>query len=143
MSASLLTAAELRHQALAHRCRLRILVMLRVGELCVGELGEALGLAFSRMSKHLQQPQSAALLKAGKDGCWVFYRLATSGVTGEILACLDKELEGIALSREDAARAAELRARRGIEGCAVAVCHVSSGSGAAEHGTGGMRTEGS
>lgn len=117
--------------------------MLRGGELCVGELREALGLAFSTVSEHLQQLQAAALVETRKDGRWVFYRLAAGGLAGEVLACLDKELEGDALSREDAARAAELRARRSLGGCAVPVCPGSSGSGAPEPGTGGMHTEGS
>ena len=63
-------------KALADLQRVRILMMLRPGELCVCQIVEVLGLAPSTVSKHLSLLEAAELLQARKEGRWMYYRLA-------------------------------------------------------------------
>ena len=62
-------------KALADIQRLRILMMLRTGELCVCQIIAVLGLAPSTVSKHLSILSGAGLVDSRKDGRWAFYRL--------------------------------------------------------------------
>jgi len=62
-------------KALADRQRVRILMMLRRGELCVCQIVEVLGLAASTVSKHLSVLDGAGLVDSRKEGRWMFYRL--------------------------------------------------------------------
>lgn len=62
-------------KALAHPARLRILALLRGGELCVCQLMEILGLAASTVSEHLSLLRRAGLVLERKEGKWVFYTL--------------------------------------------------------------------
>lgn len=68
-------------QALADLQRVRILMMLQNGELCVCQIVETLGLAPSTISKHLFILSNAGLLNSRKDGRWMHYRLP-SGASG-------------------------------------------------------------
>jgi len=62
-------------KAMGHPVRLRILAMLRGGELCVCQMTALLDLATSTVSAHLADLKRAGLLNERKDGRWVFYRL--------------------------------------------------------------------
>lgn len=62
-------------KALAHPARLRILALLRGGELCVCQLMEILGLAASTVSEHLSLLRRAGFVSERKEGKWVFYEL--------------------------------------------------------------------
>lgn len=63
-------------KALADKNRLRALVALRGGELCVCQIVELLELAPSTVSKHMSILGQARLVDGRKDGRWVYYRLA-------------------------------------------------------------------
>lgn len=63
-------------KALADPQRVRLLVALRHGELCVCQLIELLGLAGSTVSKHLAILHQAGLVASRKNERWVYYRLA-------------------------------------------------------------------
>ena len=63
-------------KALAHPVRLRILAMLRGGELCLCQMTAVLGLAASTVSAHLSDLKRAGLVAERKDGRWVFHCLA-------------------------------------------------------------------
>jgi DNA-binding transcriptional ArsR family regulator len=63
-------------KALAHPVRLRIVAMLRGGELCVCQLTAVLELAASTVSAHLADLKRAGIVEERKDGRWVFHRLA-------------------------------------------------------------------
>jgi len=65
-------------KALAHPVRLRLLAMLRGGELCVCQMTAVLELAASTVSAHLADLKRAGLVDERKDGRWVFHRLAES-----------------------------------------------------------------
>jgi len=62
-------------KAMGHPVRLRILAMLRDGELCVCQMTALLDLATSTVSAHLSDLKKAGLVNERKDGRWVFYRL--------------------------------------------------------------------
>ncbi len=63
-------------KALSDENRVRILMSLRDGELCVCQIIEMLGLAPSTVSKHLSILYQACLLESRKEGRWNYYRLA-------------------------------------------------------------------
>jgi ArsR family transcriptional regulator, arsenate/arsenite/antimonite-responsive transcriptional repressor len=62
-------------KALADLQRVRILMMLQPGELCVCQIVEVLALAPSTVSKHLSVLSAAGLVDFRKDGRWAHYRL--------------------------------------------------------------------
>jgi ArsR family transcriptional regulator, arsenate/arsenite/antimonite-responsive transcriptional repressor len=62
-------------KALADENRLRMLMALQDGELCVCQITELLGLAISTVSKHLSILYQAGLVSARKDGRWAYYSL--------------------------------------------------------------------
>ena len=62
-------------KALAHPVRLRILALLRDGELCVCEVAEVLQLAPSTVSEHLTDLRRAGLVQERKVGRWVHVAL--------------------------------------------------------------------
>ena len=66
-------------RALGDPQRLRILMMLAPGELCVCQIVEVLGLAPSTVSKHLSILAAADLAMSRKDGRWTYYRLQNPG----------------------------------------------------------------
>jgi ArsR family transcriptional regulator len=63
-------------KALADASRLRILMALRGGELCVCQIVELLQLAPSTVSKHMSILRQARLVESRKEGRWMYYRLA-------------------------------------------------------------------
>ena len=63
-------------KALADETRVRILLTLGAGELCVCQVVELLQLAPSTVSKHMSILKQARLLESRKEGRWMFYRLA-------------------------------------------------------------------
>jgi DNA-binding transcriptional ArsR family regulator len=94
------------YKALAHPARLRILGMLRGGELCVCQVTAVLGLAASTVSAHLSELRRAGLVEEQKEGRWVRYRLRESG--GDLVSLWPK-LDADPQARADAALLARLR----------------------------------
>jgi ArsR family transcriptional regulator len=66
-------------KALSDSNRVRALMALRFGELCVCQVIELLNLAPSTVSKHMSILKHAKLVKSRKSGRWIYYRLATDG----------------------------------------------------------------
>ncbi len=62
-------------KALADEKRVRALLALRQGELCVCQMTELFGLAVSTVSKHLSVLYQAGLVESRKEGRWIYYRL--------------------------------------------------------------------
>lgn len=63
-------------KALAHPTRLKILELLRAGEVCVCEMIPRLGLEQSNISQHLAILRKQGLVSSYKDGLRVVYRVA-------------------------------------------------------------------
>ena len=76
------------HKALAHPVRVRILAMLRGGELCVCQLNAVIALAPSTISAHLAELKDAGLVAERKAGRWVHYRLAAEDAAEAALTAL-------------------------------------------------------
>jgi ArsR family transcriptional regulator, arsenate/arsenite/antimonite-responsive transcriptional repressor len=62
-------------KALADETRVRTLLVLREGELCVCQITELFGFAPSTVSKHLSILYQAGLVESRKAGRWIYYRL--------------------------------------------------------------------
>jgi ArsR family transcriptional regulator len=62
-------------RAAGEQTRLRVLALLREGELAVTELAQALGQSQPRVSRHLRLLTEAGLVERAPEGAWVFYRL--------------------------------------------------------------------
>ncbi|MFZ1701001.1 MAG: metalloregulator ArsR/SmtB family transcription factor [Pyrinomonadaceae bacterium] len=61
--------------ALADRTRLRLLNLMRDGEVCVCFFAEALGTNNPKISRHLAYLKRAGLVKGRRDGKWIHYSL--------------------------------------------------------------------
>jgi len=82
-------------KALADENRLRILMALTAGELCVCQITAFLGLAPSTVSKHMHILRQAGLVESRKEGRWMYYRLPqrrAGGPARGALAWLRKNL---------------------------------------------------
>lgn len=62
-------------KALGDESRIRILNVLKDGELCVGEIEHVLGMTQSNVSRHLIKLSSMKIITSGKKAQWVFYRI--------------------------------------------------------------------
>ena len=67
-------------KAMADPCRLKILMLLREGELCVCEIMIGLDRPQSSTSHHLSILRDAGLITERKDGRWSRYRLSEGAV---------------------------------------------------------------
>ena len=76
-------------RALADPNRVRILLALRRGELCVCQITELFGLAFSTVSKHLSILHHAGLIQSRKSERWVYYRLPDKSAPVAVREALD------------------------------------------------------
>jgi len=62
-------------KALADENRVRAMLLLRSGELCLCQIIEMLALAPSTVSKHMAVLRGAGLVESRKSGRWHYYRL--------------------------------------------------------------------
>jgi DNA-binding transcriptional ArsR family regulator len=72
-------------KALAHPGRLRMLAMLRGGDLCVCQMTAVLDLAASTVSSHLSDLRRAGLVTERRDGKWVHYHLVDTGPLADLV----------------------------------------------------------
>ncbi len=94
-------------KALADENRLRILMALRGGEVCVCQITELMGLAMSTVSKHLSVLYQAGLVSARKEGRWMYYSLPGKGAptaAREAVAWVRRALDGQERITEDGKR---------------------------------------
>lgn len=90
-------------KALSDIQRLRILMLLRGGELCVCQIIEVLGLAPSTVSKHLSILSAAGLTDSRKLGRWMHYRLAApDSRIRQLLRWINASLDSDELTMNDA-----------------------------------------
>lgn len=61
--------------ALADRTRLRLLNLMRNGEICVYFLVEVLGESQPKISRHLAFLRSAGMVETRRDGKWIYYKI--------------------------------------------------------------------
>jgi DNA-binding transcriptional ArsR family regulator len=107
-------------KALADEKRLRMLLALRGGELCVCQITELFGLAASTISKHLSILYQAGLVDSRKEGRWMYYSLAGKGASAPARAAIrwaSKSLAGDPRIADDAARLKKVLAMDPVELC--------------------------
>ncbi len=97
-------------KALGHPGRLRILAMLRGGELCVCQLTSVLALSASTVSAHLSDLRHAGLVREQKRGKWVYYRLSGDPALDRLVTAVLRQLPDDPQLRDDARVIGELRA---------------------------------
>jgi len=73
-------------KAISDPQRVRALMALRKGELCVCQIIELLNLAPSTISKHMTILKQAGLVESRKDSRWVYYRLADTNKSEKEIA---------------------------------------------------------
>ncbi len=95
-------------RALADPNRVRILLALRRRELCVCQITELFGLAFSTVSKHLSILHQAGLIQSRKSERWVYYRLPGKSAPVAVREALDWVGKSLAKTVEAAADAKKL-----------------------------------
>ena len=94
-------------KALPDPNRVRILLALRRGELCVCQITELFGFAPSTISKHLSILHRAGLILSRKSERWVYYRLPDKSApiaVREALAWVHKSLAKTDEVKADARR---------------------------------------
>ncbi len=79
-------------KALAHPARLWMVEQLEVGERCVCELVDGLGLDYSTVSKHLLVLKKAGVVTDDKRGKQVFYSLKVPCVLN-FMHCIEAVIE--------------------------------------------------
>ena len=90
-------------KALSDPNRVRILLSLRRGELCVCQITELFGLATSTVSKHLSVLHQAGLIRSRKTERWVYYRLPDQTAPVAVSEALDWVHKSLAKTEEAAA----------------------------------------
>ena len=96
-------------KALSDPNRVRILLALKSGELCVCQITELFGLATSTVSKHLSILNHAGLIRSRKTERWVYYRLAGQAAPVAAREALDWVFKSLSKTDEAAADANRLR----------------------------------
>lgn len=99
-------------RAVAEETRLRVLLLLREGELSVSDLTDILGQSQPRISRHLKVLVEAGLVRRHREGSWAFFRLSEeigAELLGSVLAAID---HGDLRLSEDRERLAAVRAER-------------------------------
>jgi len=97
------------YKALGHPVRLRIVAMLRAGELCACQVTAVLKLAPSTVSAHLAELRRAGVVVERKDGRWVLFRHAEDAHAQALLAGALASLTGDARIEADARIVKHLR----------------------------------
>jgi len=89
--------------ALADRTRLRLLNLMRGGEVCVCFFAETLGTNNPKISRHLSYLKRAGLVTGRRDGKWMHYRInePSDKNANAIFAATLKTLESDAEMRID------------------------------------------
>ena len=98
-------AAQL-FRVMSDSIRLRILHLLRAGELCVGDLVTVLDVPQPTASRHLAYLKRSGLISARKNSYWTFYALAPARtpLRRKLLECLDADRSAPGEGRKRLAR---------------------------------------
>jgi ArsR family transcriptional regulator len=102
-------------QTLANPKRLQILNLLKAGEMSVGAMVKALGVAKANLSQHLGVMRQKGILVARREGTAIYYRLATPHISEackimrqvllEVLATRDRFSQSLMDAEQGAATA--------------------------------------
>src|SRR5262245_30423925 len=103
--------ADRMFRAFSDRTRLRILHLLRAGELCVGDLVGILRVPQAKTSRHLAYLRASGLVKVREDGLWCFSSLAPARdrFHAKLLECLGACFGDVPEIAADRCRAEKVR----------------------------------
>jgi len=107
MAQSLRTLVE-QLKAASHPMRLRVLALLQVGELCVCQVAEVLGIPQSSVSEALRELRRAGFVQERKEGRWVYVSVVPASERSPLLEGLLVEALGLPEVEQDRLRAAEV-----------------------------------
>jgi len=96
-------------KALSDPNRVRILLALEKGELCVCQITELFNFATSTISKHLSVLHEAGLIQSRKAERWVYYRLTESAASPAVSESLDWVHKSVASTEEALADSKKLK----------------------------------
>lgn len=96
-------------KALSDPNRVRMLLALKRGELCVCQITELFGFASSTVSKHLSILHHAGLIRSRKSERWVYYRLPDKTAPVVVREALDWVHKSLARTEEAAADVKQLK----------------------------------
>lgn len=86
-------------QTLANPKRLQIISLLKKGELSVGDMVKAMGIAKANLSQHLSSMKQKGILIARREGTSIYYKLASPKIT-EACAAMREVLMNLLESQE-------------------------------------------
>ena len=112
-------------KALSDANRVRAMMMLVAGELCVCQIIEMLGLAPSTVSKHMSILRQAGLVRARKQGRWMYYSLAGDDAPARVRQAIDWVVSNTA--GDAAIRGDRKRLQRLITMDKVELCRMQRG----------------
>lgn len=103
MNENFLFDMETFFMALADKTRLRLLNLMRDGEICVCFFTEVLGESQPKISRHLAYLRNAGVVAARRDGKWMHYRIVRpdNAFAAELLENTLAWLDSEALMRRD------------------------------------------
>ncbi len=119
-------------QALSDSSRLRILSLLRVHELAVGEIAQLLDQSQPRVSRHIRILEEAGIAERRREGSWVFVRLARTGIMQALLGFIDaapQSEDEARLIAADRNRLAEVQADREASAARYFAIHANEWDG--------------
>jgi len=102
------------YKALSEEMRLRILMLLTQGELCVCDIMAVLDEPQSKVSRHLAYLKHSGLIQGKRVGTWMHYfvRDSLDEITSAHLEFLKKELSGTNWAEADAEKMRQVQAQK-------------------------------
>ena len=115
MSRANRNGADTKFRAFSDQTRLRILHLLKSGELCVNDLVEIIDVPQPTASRHLAYLRRSDLVVTRKDGSWTYYALAPAQnpFHKKLLECLTTCFDEVPEIQNDATRALRLKKEGG------------------------------
>lgn len=89
--------------SLSDKTRLRLVMLMKSGEVSVGYLADSLGQSQPKISRHLAYLRNAGLVSTRRDGKWIYYAIeppendAANSVLMEILGSMGGVREPLAI----------------------------------------------
>jgi len=105
-------------RALSEEVRLRILLLLAHGELCVCDIMDVLGEPQSKISRHLSYLKRSGLITSKRVGVWMHYMLAesTEETINAQIEFMRERLSALPAFKEDIQKMELLKERKRCEG---------------------------
>jgi ArsR family transcriptional regulator, arsenate/arsenite/antimonite-responsive transcriptional repressor len=109
------------YKALSEEMRLRILMLLTQGELCVCDIMAVLGEPQSKVSRHLAYLKHSGLIEGRRVGTWMHYFLKEplGPLSSAHVELMKKELSGLDWAKTDAEKLLEVQEQKLCEQAAA------------------------